>query len=388
MELGSTLAARLAARQRAHLYRTRLCVDGPQGVLLNVDGQPLRNFAGNDYLGLANHPRVTAAMRGAIARYGVGAGASHLISGHTRAHTQLEEALAAFTKRPRALLFSTGYMANLGTVTALVGRGDVVFEDRRNHASLLDGGLLANSDFQRYGHCEATDLARRLAGSTAAVKLVVTDGVFSMAGDIAPLSELARVAAAHDAWLMVDDAHGLGVLGEQGGGTVEQFRLDVTQVPILMGTLGKALGVFGAFVAGCEALIEYLIQYARSYIYTTALPPALAAAALAALDVSLAEPWRRQWLQQLIQRFQFGANQLQLPTTSSTTPIQPLYVKDSAQTVRFAKLLRDRGYLVGAIRTPTVPVGSEQLRITLSANHAAEDVDNLLEALSGLPWRA
>ena len=323
-----------------------------------------------------------AAFKEAADRHGVGSGASHLICGHSSEHHALEEELAAFCGRPRALVFSSGYMANLGIVSALVGKGDGVFEDRLNHASLLDGGLLSGARFQRYAHGDPEALARRLAASDAARKLVVTDGVFSMDGDLAPLPGLAELCRARGAWLMVDDAHGFGVLGKNGGGIVEHFGLSLHQVPIQMGTLGKGFGVYGAFVAGSETLIDYLVQFSRPYIYTTALPPAVAAACRESLRLVVGEPWRRQHLAALIARFRAGARALGLPLMDSPTPIQPLLIGDDARVMEVAANLLAQGIHVGAIRYPTVPRGSARLRITLNANHHEDQVDRLLAALA------
>ncbi|AVF57228.1 8-amino-7-oxononanoate synthase [Pseudomonas fulva] len=375
------LAARLADRRAADLYRQRPLLESPQGPLVVVDGQPLLAFCSNDYLGLASHPDVLAAWQAGADRWGVGGGASHLVIGHTTAHHQLEQALAELTGRPRALLFSTGYMANLGVITALVGKGDTVLQDRLNHASLLDGGLLSGARFSRYLHNDVGSLSDRLAKATGNT-LVVTDGVFSMDGDVADLPALAQATRARDAWLMVDDAHGLGTLGEGGGGVVEHYGLGVDDVPVLVGTLGKACGTAGAFVAGSEALIEALIQFARPYIYTTSQPPALACATLKSLELVRTQPWRREHLAALIQQFREGAEQLGLRLMESQTPIQPIVIGDSAQALRLSQLLRERGLLVTAIRPPTVAVGSARLRVTLSAAHTAAQVQLLLNALA------
>ncbi|HHM05311.1 MAG TPA: 8-amino-7-oxononanoate synthase [Gammaproteobacteria bacterium] len=378
------LAGALAALRSAHQYRQRVRLDSPQGPQVVIDGRPYLSFCSNDYLGLANHPQVVAALQDGATRYGVGSGASHLITGHSRAHQALEEALAAFTGRPRALLFSTGYMANLGTVTALAGRGEWVFEDRLNHASLLDGGLLSGARLCRYPHADVRALAAKLAAG-AGERLVVTDGVFSMDGDIAPLPELAAACRRHGAVLMVDDAHGLGVLGPGGAGAVASFGLGVAEVPVLVGTLGKALGTFGAFVAGSAELIETLIQRARSYIYTTALPPALAHATLASLRLAREEQWRRDRLAALVARFRAGAGQLGLELLPSATPIQGMVAGTAARVLAWSAALRDRGVYVSAIRPPTVPEGGARLRITFSARHTVEQVDRLLAALASLP---
>ncbi|SPO52877.1 8-amino-7-oxononanoate synthase [Pseudomonas sp. JV551A1] len=375
------LAARLAERRAADLYRQRPLLQSPQGPEVVVDGQRLLAFCSNDYLGLANHPEVIAAWQAGAERWGVGGGASHLVIGHSTPHHQVEEALAELTGRPRALLFSTGYMANLGVITALVGQGDTVLQDRLNHASLLDGGLLSGARFNRYLHNDPASLASRLdkaVGNT----LVVTDGVFSMDGDLADLPALADVARARGAWLMVDDAHGLGTLGTQGGGIVEHFGLGVEDVPVLIGTLGKACGTAGAFVAGSEELIEALVQFARPYIYTTSQPPALACATLKSLELLRRETWRREHLAALIRQFREGAQQIGLELMDSPTPIQPIVIGDSAQALRLSRMLRERGLLVTAIRPPTVPAGSARLRVTLSAAHSEAQVQLLLNALA------
>ncbi|WP_341797373.1 MULTISPECIES: 8-amino-7-oxononanoate synthase [unclassified Pseudomonas] len=375
------LAARLAERRAADLYRQRPLLESPQGPEVVVDGQRLLAFCSNDYLGLANHPEVIAAWQAGAERWGVGGGASHLVVGHSTPHHQVEEALAELTGRPRALLFSTGYMANLGAITALVGQGDTVLQDRLNHASLLDGGLLSGARFNRYLHNDAASLASRLdkaVGNT----LVVTDGVFSMDGDLADLPALADVARARGAWLMVDDAHGLGTLGAQGGGIVEHFGLSVDDVPVLIGTLGKACGTAGAFVAGSEELIEALVQFARPYIYTTSQPPALACATLKSLQLLRHETWRREHLAALIRQFREGAQQIGLALMDSPTPIQPIMIGDSAQALRLSRMLRERGLLVTAIRPPTVPAGGARLRVTLSAAHSEAQVQLLLNALA------
>ena len=375
------LAARLAERRAADLYRQRPLLESPQGPEVVVDGQRLLAFCSNDYLGLANHPEVIAAWQAGAERWGVGGGASHLVIGHSTPHHQVEEALAELTGRPRALLFSTGYMANLGAITALVGQGDTVLQDRLNHASLLDGGLLSGARFSRYLHNDPGSLASRLdkaVGNT----LVVTDGVFSMDGDLADLPALADVARARGAWLMVDDAHGLGTLGTQGGGIVQHFGLGVDDVPVLIGTLGKACGTAGAFVAGSEALIETLVQFARPYIYTTSQPPALACATLKSLELLRRETWRREHLAALIRQFREGAQQIGLALMDSPTPIQPIVIGDSAQALHLSSMLRERGLLVTAIRPPTVPAGSARLRVTLSAAHSEAQVQLLLNALA------
>ncbi|PPS33162.1 8-amino-7-oxononanoate synthase [Pseudomonas amygdali pv. morsprunorum] len=374
------LRMRLDARRAEHLYRQRPLLQSPQGPQVVVDGQPLLAFCNNDYMGLANHPEVIAAWQAGAERWGVGGGASHLVIGHSTPHHELEEALAELTGRPRALLFSNGYMANLGAVTALVGQGDTVLEDRLNHASLLDAGLLSGARFSRYLHNDVTSLTSRLEKSVGDT-LVVTDGVFSMDGDIADLPALAQAAKAKGAWLMVDDAHGFGPLGANGAGIVEHFGLSMEDVPVLVGTLGKSFGTSGAFVAGSEELIETLIQFARPYIYTTSQPPALACATLKSLQLLRTEHWRREHLASLIQQFRQGAEQVGLQLMDSFTPIQPILIGDAGRALRLSQLLRERGLLVTAIRPPTVPAGSARLRVTLSAAHSKADVQLLLEAL-------
>jgi 8-amino-7-oxononanoate synthase len=387
------LAAGLATRRAQHLYRERLVVESAAGAEVVVDGRRFLNFCSNDYLGLANHPEVAAAMRRGIDEYGVGSGASHLVCGHTRAHHALEEALAEFTRRPRALLFSSGWMANTGVITALLGSGDSVIEDRLNHASLIDGGLASGARFRRYRHGDAVHAGELLAKARThegdgARQLLVTDGVFSMDGDVAPLRELAAQSRAQRAWLMVDDAHGFGVLGSEGRGCVDDAGLGVDDVPVLVGTLGKAFGTSGAFVAGSDDLIETLIQQARSYIYTTAMPASVAVASLASLDLLRREQWRREKLQQQVTRFRAGATQFGYTLMDSSTPIQPLLLGDSARALALSAALRAAGMLVTAIRPPTVPEGAARLRVTFSAAHDERQVDCLLAALDSPAARA
>ena len=375
------LASRLAERRAAHLYRQRPLLETPQQPEVTVDGERLLAFCSNDYLGLASHPEVIRAMQQGAERWGVGGGASHLVIGHSTPHHQLEEALADFTGRPRALLFSTGYMANLAAVTALVGKGDTVLEDRINHASLLDAGLLSGARFSRYLHNDADSLAKRLDKAAGSI-LVVTDGVFSMDGDLADLPALCAAAKARNAWVMVDDAHGFGPLGATGGGIVEHFGLGIDDAPVLVGTLGKAFGTAGAFVAGSEELIETLIQFARPYIYTTSQPPAVACATLKSLELLRSEGWRRDHLNRLIGRFRQGAAEIGLTLMDSPTPIQPILIGSSERALRLSAMLRERGILVGAIRPPTVPAGSARLRVTLSASHSEAQVERLLSILA------
>lgn len=382
--LKKQLADDLACRKAQHLYRTRRIIDSAQGAEVLVEGRRVLCFCSNDYLGLANHPLVVEALQKGAAESGVGSGAAHLVCGHHASHHALEEELAHFTRRPRALLFSTGYMANLGVLGALAGAGQIIHEDRFNHASLIDAGLLSGARLKRYPHGDTPTLERRLAKNAehGCKALIVSDGVFSMDGDLAAVPVLAKLACRHATWLVIDDAHGLGVLGANGGGVLEHFGLDNEAVPVLVGTLGKAFGSFGAFVAGSRELIETLIQNSRSYIYTTALPPALAEAGRASLRLAQSEAWRREHLHKLIAYFRAGAQRLALPLLPSHTPIQPLLVGDSARALVMSEALLAHDILVSAIRPPTVPRGGARLRVTLSAVHKKEQVDRLLEALA------
>jgi 8-amino-7-oxononanoate synthase len=375
------LSDELARLEQAHLYRRRLVLDSPQGAEVVVDGRRLLSFCSNDYLGLANDSRVIAALQRGAGQYGVGSGASHLVTGHCRAHHALEEELADFVGARRALLFSTGFMANLGVVMALAERHSLIAEDRLNHASLIDAARLARARTRRYPHADVGALRRQL-GPEQRLSLILTDAVFSMDGDVAPLEALAALAREHGAWLLADDAHGLGVRGPQGRGSLAAAGLAPAGELILMGTLGKAFGVFGAFVAGDADLVELLIQRARSYIYTTALPAAVAEAVRAALAVVRAEGWRRERLRELIARFRAGAAQLGFTLAESETPIQPLLVGEASAALALADGLRARGFLVPAIRPPTVPAGSARLRVSFSAAHSPDQVDRLLGALA------
>ncbi|MGE6606846.1 8-amino-7-oxononanoate synthase [Halomonas sp. NPDC076908] len=364
------LADARAHRQQTDRWRTR-----------QVAKSNTLNFAGNDYLGIAQDPRVSEAQAAGARRYGAGAGASHLVSGHLEIHDALEEALARWTGRERALLFSTGYMANLGVLQALADRHTAIFQDRLNHASLIDGAVLSGARSRRFHHRNAIDLASLLALSDCAHKLVVSDGVFSMDGDIADIATLVEVSQQHSAWLMIDDAHGVGVLGDNGSGCVGS-TWNSADVPILVGTLGKALGTAGAFVAGDTELIDHLIQFSRSYIYTTAQPPAIAAATLKALEIVQSEPELRAQLNANIAYFRRQATHLGLPLSASHTPIQPLILADEARTLHWAARLHQHGVHVGAIRPPTVPKGEARLRITLSARHSRHQIERLLGALA------
>lgn len=382
MSLHTELAAELAEREASGLRRSRRLLESPQRARVTVDGRDYVAFCSNDYLGLAADPRLAAAANEGIARYGVGGGASHLILGHSNAHHELELALARFLNLPRALLFSTGYMANLGVISALTGRGDAVFADRLNHASLNDAALLSRAAFKRYAHNDLDALERLLNTTPARRRLVVTDAVFSMDGDIAPVAALLELCERHDAYLFVDDAHGFGVLGEAGRGTLTHCGLASERI-IYMATLGKAAGVAGAFVAGDETLIETLIQNARTYIYTTATPPLLAHALLASLKIIAQEEWRRQRLRELIAQLRDGLAACRWSLMSSDTPIQPLLVGGNDEALALSAKLAAAGLLVPAIRPPTVPQGTARLRISLSADHQPDDVARLIDVLVG-----
>lgn len=384
MNIDAALTPALEQRKKAHLYRERRILATAQGPEIKLAGKSYLNFCSNDYLGLANHPELVKSFKQAADEYGVGSGASHLVVGHSSVHHQLEEALAEFVGRPKALLFSSGYMANLGVVTALLGKNDSIFEDRLNHASLLDAGILCGARFQRFRHNDVNDLKIKLGKQQSEAgrrKLVVVDGVFSMDGDLAPLPELAALCQQEDAWLMVDDAHGLGVLGEAGRGTLSHFKCSKDDVPVLMGTLGKSFGTAGAFVAGSEALIDTLVQFARTYIYTTALPPAVAAASLCSLELVKNETWRREKLKALVNQFRQGAKDLAYTLADSETAIQPILVGEPATALVLSQALQAEGILITAIRPPTVPKATARLRVTLSAAHSAEQVKQLLNAL-------
>jgi 8-amino-7-oxononanoate synthase len=370
----------LATLDAQSLRRRRRTVESACGPRVEVAGETLLAFASNDYLGLAADPRLAQAAALAAQRWGVGAGASHLVSGHSRAHEALEEALAEFTGNEAALLFSTGYMANIAVMPALLGRNGDIFADRLNHASLVDGALLARASLNRYAHVDMGMLAAQLAASTAREKLIVSDAVFSMDGNIASLPQLLELAERHNAWLLLDDAHGFGVLGPQGRGSVAAAGLKSERL-IYMGTLGKAAGVSGAFIAGSRKLIDWLQQRARPYIFTTAMPPMLAEVLLSALQLIEAADDRRAHLSALIARLREGLAAQHSRLMPSSTPIQPLLIGDNAATLAVAEALHARQLWVPAIRPPTVPVGAARLRISLSAAHSLADVDTLCQAL-------
>jgi 8-amino-7-oxononanoate synthase len=384
-DLVGRLAVQTSERASSGLLRRSRTIEHAEGPWLETGGRRLLGFCSNDYLGLAQHPQLIAAFKRVADDEGVGATAAALVCGQRAEHTALEEALAEWTGRERALLFSSGYQANLGVLQALLGPDDLCVQDKLNHACLLDGARLAGATLKRYPHGEVAAAARQLGGTQGAAALLATDGVFSMDGDRAPLRELAALCAREGATLMVDDAHGLGVLGAEGAGSVAAAGLSAQAVPVLMATLGKALGGHGAFVAGSAALIEGLTQFARTYVYTTAMPPALAAATLAAVRLARADDWRREKLAALIARFRAGAAQLGLGVPASDTPIQPLLLGSADAALAAARHLEEAGLLVSAIRPPTVPPGKARLRITLSAVHEDEHIDRLLDALATLP---
>lgn len=377
------LQHRLQQRRLESMIRARLTVDSAQSVIIKHQQKDYLNFCSNDYLGLANHPKMIEVVKKEASEFGVGSGASHLIVGHTHHHHQLEEELAEFCEQPRAILFSTGYMANLGVLTSLFDKDDLILQDKLNHASLIDGGLSSPAQMLRYGHNDISSLTRQIQ-KTAQSKLVVTDGVFSMDGDIAPLVRIKDVCQRNSAQLMIDDAHGFAVLGDNGRGTAEHHQLATGAIDIYMATLGKAAGGFGAFVTGSELLIESLIQFARSYIYTTAMPSVIAAANRMGLQLIQQEAWRRQKLKENIAYFRLLATQQSLPLSDSQTAIQPIVLGDNHLVVKVSEQLRACGIMVLAIRPPTVPVGSARLRVTLSAEHSQEHIEQLVEALSSI----
>jgi 8-amino-7-oxononanoate synthase len=378
----------LERRRGDGLARTRRIVDGPQGPRLSIDGRTLLAFASNDYLGLANAPAVVDAACDAARRYGIGAGASHLVIGHCVAHETLERELASYVapcEGARALLFSSGYLANLAILTALASRSDVIHADRLNHACLTDGALLSRATLVRYAHCDVGSVAAHIGAGSARRRFIVTDAVFSMDGDIAPLPELLELARAHDAWLVVDDAHGFGVLGG-GRGSLAHFGLRSERI-VYMGTLGKAAGVAGAFVAAHPAVIETLLQGARSYIYTTAAPPLTAEALRASLALIAAGEDRRLHLAALVAAFRERAAALPWKLLPSQTPIQPLVIGAPARAVAVSEALLELGVYVPAIRPPTVPANTARLRVSLTAAHRMSDIDELADALASVASR-
>ncbi len=382
--LHADLSIQLAQLDTEGLKRRRRTLEAPCGPLARVDGRDLISFCSNDYLGLASDPVLIEAACAGARQWGVGSGASHLVSGHQAPHEALEQRLASFTGFPRALLLSTGFMANLGIVPALVGRGDAVFADKLNHASLIDAVQLSRADSHRYPHGDLAALEHLLAKSTAARKLILTDAVFSMDGDLALLPELLALAERFDAWLVIDDAHGFGVLGQQGRGSLAHFALPHAKRIVYMGTLGKAAGGSGAFVAGSETVVEWLLQRARTYIFTTGSSPAMACALLASLELIEHGDGRRAHLRQLTAQLRDGLAGTRWQLMSSPTAIQPVIIGDNHEALRVANALFKRGLWVPAIRPPTVPKGTARLRVSLTAAHTSDHVAQLINALREL----
>lgn len=375
------LEKQLEQRKANHLYRSRKILQSPQSVEPVIGGKKVLSFCSNDYLGLANHPEVIKSFKQAADKYGVGSGSAHLVSGHTTEHHALEEELATFMGAERTLLFSTGYMANIGVVSALCDRHSEIYEDKLNHASMLDAALLSRAKRIRFPHLDIEFLKSQVTNSDNKNKFVMSDGVFSMDGDCLPLNVVAELCEKNNATLMMDDAHGIGVLGKKGRGTLEHFGLDAAQVPIIVGTLGKAFGTAGAFVAGSDALIETLIQTSRSYIFTTAMPAAVAAATRKSLQLLEEETWRREHLQNLIKQFRYGAEELSFNLVDSITAIQPIIIGESEQALSLSEKILEKNILISAIRPPTVPEGTSRLRVTFSATHTEKHVEKLLTAL-------
>ena len=371
----------LASLEADGLKRRRRIIDSPCTPECVVDGKTVVAFCSNDYLGLANAPELIAAAREAAVHWGVGSGASHLVSGHLRPHETAEQALAAYVGFPAVLTFSTGYMANLAVTPALAGRGDAIFADKLNHASLIDAAQLSRAEHVRYPHNDVAALAALLEKSPAKQKLILTDAVFSMDGDLAPLPELVALAELHDAWLVVDDAHGFGVLGEHGRGTLAHFGIKASSRLVLMGTLGKAAGVAGAFVAADPVVIDWLVNKARSYIFTTAASPVIAATLSESVNLLVAGDARRTHLFQRIAQLRDGLAGTRWQLCDSPTAIQPIIVGDNHEALALAEALFERGLWVPAIRPPTVPKGTARLRVTLSAAHSEAQVAQLVDAL-------
>jgi len=384
---GDTAAARLdealAELDRSDLRRTRRTLDSPQGARVSIGGRAVANFSSNDYLGLANHPRLRQAAHRAIDEWGVGAGASPLVSGHARVHAEAEERFAQFVKLPRALLFGSGYAANLGILATLGGRDAEIFSDALNHACLIDGSRLSRAHVTRYAHGAVDELEAGLRASRAPVRIIATDAVFSMDGDFAPLPRLVELAERHDAWLVLDDAHGIGVAGATGRGSLEHFGIRSPRI-VYMATLGKALGGYGAFVAGETRAMEWLVQRARTYVYSTALPPAMGAVAVEALAILAEEPALLAALRSRIARFHEACAREGLGAPRSTTAIQPLIVGPAARAVQASQALMERGCYVPAIRPPTVPENTSRLRVSLSAAHEDADIDTLARSLAAV----
>jgi len=370
--------------EKNNLLRTRNILASPQGAEVIYNNKHYLSFTSNDYLGLANHPLLQSASKTAIDQFGIGSGGSQLLGGYGISHHALAEELAEFLGYERVLLFANGYMANLGVLTTLSDKNTIILLDHDNHASLIDGARFSNAHFKRYHHQNISDLAKRLKQTKAQNKLICSDGVFSMSGEIAPVAELTKVAAKHNAWLMLDDAHGIGVLGTTGKGTLELLGVPSQQVPILVGTFGKAFGTYGAFVAASKLIIEHQLQFCRTYIYTTSLPQFVAAATRTSLKIIQQEPWRREQLALLINYLQTKAKQFGLNLAPSNTPIQTLIVGDVLRAKELSTNLQQAGIMVGLIRPPTVAKSSSRLRISLSANHTTKHLDILLQNLAQL----
>ena len=375
------LESQLAGLADSHLLRTRKTLETGCSTHVSVDGKPLLAFCSNDYLGLASHPAIQEVVCKAVRQWGTGSGGSHVVNGHMTPHQMLEEALAQFVGADRALYYSTGYMANIGVVPTLVGRGDAVFADRLNHASLIDAVQLSRADHRRYAHKDMGQLEKMLASSDAKRKLILSDAVFSMDGDVAPLKELLDLAEQYDAWLVLDDAHGFGVLGQEGRGSLDHFGIPFHPRLVYIGTLGKAAGVSGAFVAGSSTVIEWLMQRSRSYIFTTASSPVIAAALLASLELVRQGEDLRGQLRQLAQSLHEGLQGTAWRILPSFTAIHPIIVGENDAVLKVSEALMDRGIWVPAIRPPTVPKGQARLRISLSASHTLADVGRLVSAL-------
>lgn len=367
--------------QEKNLYRTRLTTRDRKGVTVQHQQQTYLSFNSNDYLGHAQHPEIIATLKQSTEKYGIGSGGSPLLGGHHPAHEALEEALAEFTEQPKVLLFSTGFSANLSTLLGLIQPQDHIFQDRFNHASLIDAGCYSQAKFNRYHHLDYIDLEKHLKKTQSQLSWIVTDGVFSVDGDIAPLNHLVSLSKQYQTGLIVDDAHGIGILGKSGKGILNHFELTSSEITLLTGSFGIAFGTMGAFAAGSKYLVETLIQLARGYIYTTAIPPAIADATRTSLKLLQAADDKRAYLKDLILYFQTCANKLGLNTTQSNTPIQTLLIKDNLITQRLANSLKQAGILVGAIRPPTVPKNTARLRITLTCHHTRSHIDRLLDTL-------
>lgn len=376
------LAMKLDRLNAKNLFRSRRILSSSQEIEPTIDGKKVLSFCSNDYLGLANHEKVKQAFLDAVEKYGVGSGASHLVTGHHKYHAALEDELANFLGCEKVLLFSTGYMANLGTVSALATRDSELFLDKLNHASLNDAAIQSRANLKRFAHQDLNHLKSLLSSSDKSSRLILSDGVFSMDGTVAPITQLQNIAAKNKSQLIIDDAHGVGVLGAHGKGSTEGLLDDKT---ILIGTLGKAFGTFGAFVAAKQETIEWLIQRAHSYIYTTALPPAIAEAARISLHIIQEEPWRRTKLQELVDYFRNCCEQMDINLTNSQTPIQPIIVGASDNSMKLSSALLENLILVPAIRPPTVPDGSARLRVTFCSNHTKKHIEKLVEALNQKP---